>query len=755
VTQNSMYDKLIAFLDENKAQYRLIDHAPEGRTEIVSPLRGNTLSQAAKCMVLLVQIGKKETKYVLGVIRGDQRIDFEAVKQVFSASYVSFAPAEVAEELSGSVVGTVLPFSFNERLELVVDPSLLDNEEFFFNAARLDRSIALSSQDFRRIVQPRLSAIGKESELKTEKNKEVSPLESLRHSCAHLLAAAIVELYPGVKRTIGPAIENGFYYDFDFGKVKVSESDFPHIEEKMHELAKTWKGFTSSVVTKEIAFEIFEDNEYKKELIEEFSKEDQKLTIYNSGTFEDLCRGGHCKDPSRQLKYFKLLSIAGAYWRGSEKNKMLTRIYGTCFPSQKDLDNHLHMLDEAKKRDHRKLGSELDLFVFSDLVGKGLPLWTPKGSIIRRELERFIVDEEIKRGYLHVYTPELARLDLYRTSGHYPYYKDTMYAPITIDEDEFMLRPMTCPHHFELYKSRPRSYRELPMRLAELAKLYRYEKSGELTGLMRVRSFCLADAHIVATRDQATDEINGVLDLIDYISGVFGLKSGVDYRYRLSLGDRGDDKKYFKDDASWIRAEEVLRQVLKDRKAEYYEAENEAAFYGPKIDVQIKNIAGKEETAFTVQYDFVMPKRFSLVYIDTEGKEQEPIVIHRSSVGAIERTMAFLIEHYGGAFPTWLNPVQVKILPITERNNQYAQSVLSELKQNNLRTELDGRSETLQAKIRDAQIEKSSYMLIIGDKEQEAGTVTVRARSGKNLGACTPQQFMGDIRKEIEEKRIV
>lgn len=583
---------------------------------------------------------------------------------------------------------------------------------------------------------------------------ETKHLDNLRHSCAHLLAAAVLELWPHAKRTIGPAIENGFYYDFDFGDTKVSEADFPAIEKKMQELVRAWKAFDRREVSRDEALGVFADNEYKKELIEEFSAEDKTLTLYQSGNYVDLCRGGHSPHPNNDLKHFKLLSVAGAYWRGSEKNKMLTRIYGTVFPSKTALEEYLVQQEEAKKRDHRKLGAELDLFTFSELVGKGLPLWTPKGTTVRRELERFVVEEELKRGYLHVMTPDLARLDLYRTSGHYPYYKDTMYAPIAIDEDEFMLRPMTCPHHFELYKSKPRSYKELPMRLAELAKLYRYEKSGELSGLMRVRSFCLADAHIIATPAQAKEEINGVLDLIDFTSSIFGLKPGEDYRYRLSLGDRTNEKKYFKDDASWDNAEAVLREVLMERNAAYFEAPDEAAFYGPKIDVQIKNIHGKEETAFTVQYDFVMPKRFSLTYTNEQGEAAEPIVIHRSSIGAIERTMAFLIEKYGGAFPLWLAPIQTVVIPIAERHNEAAEALGAMLKKAGIRAEVDTRSQPMQAKVRDHTLQKVPYLAIIGDTEINSNTVSVRTRRGENLKDILLKDFQAKLVTEIETKAI-
>jgi threonyl-tRNA synthetase len=411
------------------------------------------------------------------------------------------------------------------------------------------------------------------------------------------------------------------------------------------------------------------------------------------------------------------------------------------------------MLEEAKKRDHKKLGAALDLFTFSDTVGKGLPLWTPKGSAIRRTIERFIVDEEIKRGYEHIYTPDLASLELYKKSGHYPYYKESMYAPIIIEDEQYMLRPMTCPHHFELYLSQLHSYRELPIRYAELGKLYRYEKSGELSGLLRVRSFTLADAHIIARKDQSEEEINKVLDLIEYIANIFQLKPVKDYHYRLSLGDKNDDKKYYKNDKAWNDAENTLRKVLTSRKAPAIEAPGEAAFYGPKIDIQMKNVNGKEDTAFTVQYDFVMPERFHLTYINSEGREEQPIVIHRSSIGAIERIIAFLIEHYAGTFPLWLAPVQIILLPITDKHIEYAQKLNKELLENNIRSLIDARPQRLSVKIRDATLQKVPLLGIIGDKEVADEAITVRARTGEDLGKMKLHQFLQKIKENIDKKR--
>ena len=406
-----------------------------------------------------------------------------------------------------------------------------------------------------------------------------------------------------------------------------------------------------------------------------------------------------------------------------------------------------------KERDHKKLGKELDLFAFSDAVGKGLPLFTPKGSIIRRELERFIVDEEIRRGYLHVYTPDIAKLDLYKKSGHYPHYKDSMYAPIEIDDEQFMLRPMTCPHHFELYLRKPVSYRELPMRIAELAKLYRYEQSGELMGLQRVRAFCLADAHIIcASEEQAISEIGAALDLIEYVTSVFGLVLDTDYRYRLSLGNRANAKKYYKNDAGWEKAEDLLRALMRKRGSKFEEAKDEAAFYGPKIDIQMKNVNGKEDTAFTVQYDFCMPERFDLSYIGEDGAKHRAFVVHRSSIGAIERIMAFLIEKYAGAFPLWLSPVQARVLSVSEKHAQYAREVAATLKEAGIRAEADDSNESLGKKIRNAKTEKIPYLLVVGDQEVSAKTVSVESRDRGKLDAVSAADFIARATEEIKAR---
>ena len=432
---------------------------------------------------------------------------------------------------------------------------------------------------------------------------------------------------------------------------------------------------------------------------------------------------------------------------------MLTRIYGLAFGSKKELEEYEKMQEEARKRDHRKLGADLDLFVFSDIIGKGLPLLTPKGTVIRKELEKFVYETETKWGYQHVITPPLAKVELYEKSGHYPYYKNTMYPVMQVDEDKLILRPMTCPHHFMLYKSKPHSYRELPMRIAELAHQFRYEKSGELTGLMRVRVFCLADAHIITQPEEAKEEIKRVLKLIDYVNEVLGLKKGADYSYRLSLGDRKDSKKYYKDDKAWDKAENILRSVLKEMKEPFSEAEGEAAFYGPKIDIQMKKIGGQEETAFTVQYDFVMPKRFELTYIDKDGKERQPIVIHRSSIGAFERTMALLIEHYAGDFPVWLSPVQARIVLVSDRHRAYGESILEKIKDAGIRADIAAEGETLGKGIRQGEIEKIPYLLVVGDKEIELKSINVRKRHEKDTRTVSIEEFIRSVSEEIKLKK--
>ncbi|MGC9603598.1 MAG: threonine--tRNA ligase [Minisyncoccia bacterium] len=584
--------------------------------------------------------------------------------------------------------------------------------------------------------------------------EKADKLDGIRHSLAHLLAAAVLKKFPKAKMAIGPVIENGFYYDFKLPRPLTPE-DLKEFEKEMRHFVNQRIPFSGRKVTLAEAKKIFKEQPFKLELIKDFAKEKAPLSVYKTGdVFLDLCRGGHVKNTSEiPADGFKLSHVAGAYWKGDEKNPMLTRIYGLAFNSKKELEDYEKLQEEAKKRDHRKLGADLDLFVFSDIIGKGLPLLTPKGTIIRKELEKFVYETETKWGYQHVITPPLAKVELYEKSGHYPYYKNTMYPVMQVDEDKLILRPMTCPHHFMLYKSRPHSYRELPMRIAELASQFRYEKSGELTGLMRVRMFCLADAHIITPPEKAKEEIKKVLDLIDYMNETLGLKKGVDYRYRLSLGDRKDPKKYYKDDKAWDKAEDILRSVLKEVKAPFSEAENEAAFYGPKIDVQMKKVNGQEETAFTVQYDFVMPKRFELTYIDEGGKEKQPIVIHRSSIGAFERTMALLIEFYAGDFPVWLAPVQARVVPVSDRHRAYGEKVLEKMKNADIRADMANEGETLGKNIRQGELEKIPYLLIIGDREMEKNSVNIRERHTKETRDISTDKFVEEIGRKISEKK--
>ncbi len=574
-------------------------------------------------------------------------------------------------------------------------------------------------------------------------------LDNLRHSTAHLLAAAILELYPTAKRTIGPSIENGFYYDFDFGEVKIAESDFEKIEAKMKEIIKTWKGFEKKDVTTDEAKEFYKDNEYKIELIEEFSGEGKDLTFYNSGDYSDLCRGGHVGHPESEIKHFKLLSVAGAYWRGSEKNKMLTRIYGTAFSTKVELDKYLENLELAKKYDHRKLGQELELFTISEKVGQGLVLWMPKGNVIKEQIENWAKKTEDEWGYKRVTTPNITKSGLYHTSGHLPYYKDDMYPPMKLDdsEEEYFLKPMNCPHHHMIFDATQHSYRDLPLRLAEYGTCYRYESSGELFGLMRVRGFAQNDSHIYCTEDQAVEEFVKVMKLHEYYYKTLGIN---DYHLELALRDPKNTDKYHGNDEMWVKAEKLMREAVKQVDIPMVEEIGSAAFYGPKIDFIIHSKIGREFAISTNQIDLFMGDRFGLKYTDKDGTEKTPVIIHRAPLGSHERFIGFLIEHYGGAFPTWLSPVQAKILPISEKHLDYAKEVLASLKESGIRVELDERAETLGNKIRNAQNEKVPYMLVLGDKEIENKEVSVRNRAGEN-STMQLSNFIGIIKDEIEK----
>jgi len=576
-------------------------------------------------------------------------------------------------------------------------------------------------------------------------------LDKLRHSTAHLLAAAVVQLWPSAKPTIGPAIENGFYYDFDFGDIKISEADLTRIEEKMHELVQNWDSFERQEKTAEEAYGQYRDNEYKKELIKELEENNEVITFYQSGNFIDLCRGGHVENPSQELKHFKLMSIAGAYWRGDENNPMLTRIYGTAFPSQKELDEHIKMLEEARERDHRKIGRELDLFTFSDLVGKGFPLYLPKGAFIRLTLNQYVEELQSSQGYQQVWTPQIAKAELFKTSGHYDKYHEDMFEVKSHYSDEnFFLKPMNCPQHTQIYASRPRSYKELPIRITDFSMLYRDEKPGELNGLARVRSFSQDDCHIFCTEDQVDAEIDQALEMIKKVMHTFDFK----YRYRLSTRDPNNLDKYLGEPETWDKVEKWAEAIMTRNKIEYYEGPGEAAFYAPKMDLMATDALGREWQLSTVQIDYVMPERFNLSYTDADGKDKHPIMIHRAIIGSPERFIMILLEHFAGALPLWLSPLQVKILPITEANIPYSKDIYNSLSKQGIRVEIDDRSETLQAKIRDAQLEKVPYMLILGKNEEESKTITVRKRDGENLKDLNLEDFTACLKEKIENKAL-
>lgn len=585
---------------------------------------------------------------------------------------------------------------------------------------------------------------------------EQEQLQKIRHSLSHLMTMAVLEIYPKAGLGVGPVIEDGFYQDYDLPE-SISDEILLKLEKRVKHLIKQNIEFVQHSMEFDEALQLYKDDPYKTELIEELKTNGEKnVSFYKSDWFENLCKGPHIVNTKEiDPKAFKLTKLAGAYWRGDEKKQMLTRIYGVAFENKEELNEYLRLQEEAKKRDHRKLGKELDLFTFSDLVGKGLPMWTKYGATIRRELENFIIDEELKRGYEHVVTPELAKVDLYRKSGHYPYYKDIMYPTMKIDEEELILRPMTCPHHFILYSDKKRSYRELPMRIAELARLFRYEKSGELTGMVRVISFCLADAHIVCTEDQAKSELKAVIDLIEYVAKVLGLKKGEDFSYCLSLGDRNNKNKYHNNDQAWDAGEQILRETLQELEAPFVEVKDEAAFYGPKIDVQMKNVVGKEDTAFTVQYDFCMPERFALKYTDKDGSEKQPVVIHRSSIGAIERTFGFLIERYAGAFPIWLSPVQIQLVAVSEKHVDGTQKLAKELfLEHKIRVEVDKTDETVGKKVKRAVQKKVPYIIVIGNKELAGEKWNVRVRGQEEQLKISKDDFIVKINKQIKEREV-
>ncbi|HHD0156303.1 TPA: threonine--tRNA ligase [Staphylococcus aureus] len=574
-------------------------------------------------------------------------------------------------------------------------------------------------------------------------------LEVLRHSTAHLMAHAIKRLYGNVKFGVGPVIEGGFYYDFDIDQ-NISSDDFEQIEKTMKQIVNENMKIERKVVSRDEAKELFSNDEYKLELIDAIP-EDENVTLYSQGDFTDLCRGVHVPSTAK-IKEFKLLSTAGAYWRGDSDNKMLQRIYGTAFFDKKELKAHLQMLEERKERDHRKIGKELELFTNSQLVGAGLPLWLPNGATIRREIERYIVDKEVSMGYDHVYTPVLANVDLYKTSGHWDHYQEDMFPPMQLDETESMvLRPMNCPHHMMIYANKPHSYRELPIRIAELGTMHRYEASGAVSGLQRVRGMTLNDSHIFVRPDQIKEEFKRVVNMIIDVYKDFGFE---DYSFRLSYRDPEDKEKYFDDDDMWNKAENMLKEAADELGLSYEEAIGEAAFYGPKLDVQVKTAMGKEETLSTAQLDFLLPERFDLTYIGQDGEHHRPVVIHRGVVSTMERFVAFLTEETKGAFPTWLAPKQVQIIPVNvDLHYDYARQLQDELKSQGVRVSIDDRNEKMGYKIREAQMQKIPYQIVVGDKEVENNQVNVRQYGSQDQETVEKDEFIWNLVDEIRLKK--
>lgn len=571
-------------------------------------------------------------------------------------------------------------------------------------------------------------------------------LKMYRHGCAHVLAKAVDKIFTNVKNTIGPAIEDGFYYDFDLEE-SITPEFFKKIEKEMKNIISRDEKFERMEVSKAKALEMFKDNPYKMEIINELP-EDEIISVYTLGDdWCDLCRGPHVKS-GKELKNFsfKINRVSGAYWRGSEKNKMLQRVYVFGFENDEKLNEHLELLEEIKKRDHRKLGKDLGIFMFNDLVGKGLPMWLPNGFLLRRELNDYIMNKELSLGYQHIMTPSLASVDLYKTSGHWDHYHEDMFPVMEREEEAYVLRPMNCPHHMMVYKNFLHSYKDLPIRIAEIANDFRFEGSGSLCGIERVRCFTQNDSHIFCRPDQIKDEVNGVIKLILDVYKDFGFEN---FEFRLSLRDKNNVEKYFGNDDLWEKSESALREILTESGAKFYEAEGEAAFYGPKIDVQVKSVLGHDVTLSTVQLDYQLPERFELEYTDENNQRVRPVVIHRAILGSLDRFVAFLLEETAGNFPLWLAPVQIKVMNINDACLDYSKEVVSKLKANRFRVELDDRNEKIGKKIREAQLQKINYMLVVGEREVADGTVGVRSRSKGDLGA----QKLEDFIKLIEEER--
>ena len=578
--------------------------------------------------------------------------------------------------------------------------------------------------------------------------KEDKDLMPLNHSCAHVMAQAVKHLYKDAKFWVGPVVEEGFYYDMDLGDKVLSEEDIEKISKEMKKIIKDGKKIVRKELTRDEALKLFKDDPYKIDLINNMD-ENTNITCYTQGDYTDLCRGPHV-DTVKECKYFKLTKFSGAYWKGDSKNKMLQRVYGVCFRSEEELNKHLEELEEAKQRDHRKIGKDLDIFLIDDLVGKGLPMYLPNGFILWNQLENYIREKEIKRGYLHVLTPPLGNVELYKTSGHWDHYQDAMFPKMEVEGEEFVLRPMNCPHHMVIYGKDIHSYRDLPIRIAEIARDARFETSGSLKGIERVRTFCQNDSHIFCTPEQIESEFKGVVDLILEVYNEMGIK---DYKFELSLRDKEDKIKYHPDDEMWDMAENKLRDVLNDLGIDYVEKIGEAAFYGPKLDVQVRPAVGNAFTLSTCQLDFCLPAKFDLSYIDSDGTRKTPVVLHRAIFGSIDRTMAYYLEETKGILPLWLAPIQVNIIPVNNSYHlDYAKEVLEKLKENNIRAKIDDREEKVGYKLRESVIKKTPYLLVLGDNEKNSEMVSFRRYGSEDITTVLVNEFIDKINKEIKSK---
>ncbi|MBI2572504.1 threonine--tRNA ligase [Candidatus Woesearchaeota archaeon] len=749
---NATYVKLLNYLDENKAHYQLIDHAPEGRTDLVSPMRGNKPSQAAKCMVVMVKTAKDEKRFVLGVVPGDAKLNLNAVKELFKGTYASFATPEIAEELAASVSGTILPFSFNAKLELIVDPRLLENEELYFNAARLDRSMVLKTKDYVRLTKPRQEQIADYSavpvvnlkrEAKDEafvaEEKKLSAEEKVKLSAAILVGAVLKKMYP--TSSLGGC---GFYQDqafVDMAGAKLRQEDLVRVE-------------------KEVAKAIASGATFGKAAVKDVKEKLQQEIVADLGTkaagfkLNEFTFTSQFKDPFvgslKEIGAFKITHLASAYWKNNANNEQLTRLYVVAFGSTAEMEKYVKAREEAENRSHLKIGKEMGLFVVSELVGPGLPLLAPKGMIIRQEIINYLWSLHKDKGYQQVWTPHIARDLLYKTSGHWDKFGDELFK-VKGKVDDFVLKPMNCPHHMQIYDAFSHSYKDMPVRFFEPATVYRDEKSGQLTGLSRVRAITQDDGHLFCRVGQITQEVGTIVSIIS----AFYKTLHMDTDYWVSLSVRGEDKsKYLGSDDVWKTAEAALEKAAKEHALPYKRREGEAAFYGPKLDFMFKDALGREWQLATIQCDFNLPERFNLSYMNEEGKKERPVVIHRAISGSLERFMSVLIEHFAGKFPLWLNPVQVKVLTVNDSHKDFAAHVASLMRREDLRVEIDDRVESIGKKVRDAQVEHVNYIVTVGDKEMAGKKLAVRSRSGEVRFDVPVEGFVKELVKERDERRV-